>query len=338
MKLKLINIIFLLIISYNVVSHTQNDAILMKKKELCVAIPYQYSAWDHNWKRTLLRDNPNLGTVSQHMIMAKASYGIIDRLKIITSIPFVKINAAQGTFRGEKGIQNLSIGLKSKLLDKDLESKFNQSNYFTDLAFNSGEVKMPNRFNLDLTIGYFKNLSYLEISYFLMNSEGNNDIRRNVLPILSSNMENKQTVESERIANFCTDGPSSSNPPGHRNQIVSEQIPLSKLNLIRTARVFEGMNMSIQDGGIACWDAEYFNFTPRLSQIDPNSKTLIGLPNFSGYISAHSTFSGAGATVLSYFFPSETTKMNNYANEASNSRIYGCIQFRHDSKVGLEFG
>ena len=147
-----------------------------------------------------------------------------------------------------------------------------------------------------------------------------------------------QTDESRRIANFWADGPSSSTPPGHWNQIASEQITLSKLNPIRSARVFAYMNMAIEDAGIACWDAKYYYFTPRPTQIDPNIKTLIGLPNFPGYISGHSTFSSAGATVLSYFFPTETTKFNNYANDASNSRIYGCIHFRHDCKVGLEVG
>lgn len=255
MQLKITNIFILLIICYIGVSQTPTDAFMMKKKELCVAIPYQYSSWDHYWEGTLLRDNPNLGTVSQHTIMTMATYGIIDRLNIIASLPYIKTNASQGTMRGEKGIQDLSIWLKGKLLDKDLGSKFNldvmaslgyihpiggyyadylplslglgsktmssklilncwskigiftslsagydirsnvktdRSNYYTDHAYNTGEIKMPNILNLGITIGYFKNLSRFELFYTNMNTEGNIDIRRNDMPMLSSNMDNSQ--------------------------------------------------------------------------------------------------------------------------------------------------
>lgn len=146
------------------------------------------------------------------------------------------------------------------------------------------------------------------------------------------------SFENRKIANFWADGPSTSTPPGHWNQIAAEQIVANKMNPIRSARVFAYMNMSIEDAGITCWDSKYYYFTPRPSQVDPTIKTWIGLPNFPGYLSGHSTFSSAGATVLSYFFPNETSKFEQYALDASNSRIFSCIHFRHDCKVGLEVG
>ncbi len=152
------------------------------------------------------------------------------------------------------------------------------------------------------------------------------------------NFTENPTDETRRIANFWADGPSSATPPGHWNEIAAELIVKYKLNPIRSARTMAYLNMSMADAGISCWDTKYYYFTPRPSQAIPGFKTLIGVPNFPGYTSGHSTFSAAGAAVLSHIFPSESAKMEAYANDASNSRIYGGIHFRHDCKIGLETG
>ena len=146
------------------------------------------------------------------------------------------------------------------------------------------------------------------------------------------------TEETRKIANFWADGPSSATPPGHWNQICAELIVKYKMNPIRSARTMAYMNMSVADAGISCWDTKYFYFTPRPSQVIPGFKTLIGVPNFPSYTSGHSTFSAAAATVLSHIFPAESAKMDAYAKEASNSRIYGGIHYRHDCEKGLATG
>jgi len=53
-----------------------------------------------------------------------------------------------------------------------------------------------------------------------------------------------------------------------------------------------------------------------------------GLPNFPSYISGHSTFSGAAATILGYIIPSKATMFNSMADEASLFRLYGAIHYR----------
>ncbi|HMX81811.1 MAG TPA: phosphatase PAP2 family protein [Saprospiraceae bacterium] len=152
------------------------------------------------------------------------------------------------------------------------------------------------------------------------------------------NYINHPTAETRRIANYWSDGPSSSTPPGHWNDIAAQLIVKNKLNPIRTARVFAYMNTAVADAGISCWDAKYYYFTERPSTSVVNLKTWIGVPNFPSYTSGHSTFSAAGATVLGHFFPSEAARMNEIATEASNSRIYGGIHFRHDCEAGLASG
>jgi membrane-associated phospholipid phosphatase len=94
----------------------------------------------------------------------------------------------------------------------------------------------------------------------------------------------------------------------------------------------------MQDAGIACWDTKFYYLLPRPRQIDPNVTTATGIPNFPAFASGHSTFSAAGAEVLSYLFPDHTADLQVWAKEAAESRVYGCIHYRFDSEEGLKHG
>ena len=94
----------------------------------------------------------------------------------------------------------------------------------------------------------------------------------------------------------------------------------------------------MMDAAICCWDAKFFYYTPRPSQVNPKIKTLTGLPNFPSYTSGHSTFSGAAATILSHLIPSKASYFNKYADEATVSRLYGAIHYRRDCEAGLVMG
>jgi membrane-associated phospholipid phosphatase len=96
--------------------------------------------------------------------------------------------------------------------------------------------------------------------------------------------------------------------------------------------------MAIFDAGIVCWDTKYVYFNARPTQLNQNIKTLTGIPNFPAYISGHSTFSAAAATVLGHLIPDKAQQFNDMATEASMSRIYGGIHYRSDCEVGLVVG
>jgi membrane-associated phospholipid phosphatase len=98
------------------------------------------------------------------------------------------------------------------------------------------------------------------------------------------------------------------------------------------------LNMSLMDAAIACWDAKYTYFNPRPSQVNPLIKTTTGLPNFPAYISGHSTFSAAAATILGHIIPGRASAYTEMAAEASISRMYGAIHYRSDCEKGLETG
>lgn len=146
------------------------------------------------------------------------------------------------------------------------------------------------------------------------------------------------TRERIRIVHFWADGVGTYTPPGHWNAIAAEEFVSQRWSEVRWARAFALLNMSLMDAAISCWDAKYFYYNPRPSQVDPTIKTLTGLPNFPSYISGHSTFSGAAAEILGHLLPLSKAKFDEMAKEASFSRLYGAIHYRSDCEVGLAVG
>jgi hypothetical protein len=146
------------------------------------------------------------------------------------------------------------------------------------------------------------------------------------------------TREQVAIANKWSDGAGTYTPPGHWNDIAAEFIRDANWSEVRTARAFALLDMAIHDAGVGCWEAKYFYFNPRPTNLDGSIKTAIGVPNFPSYTSGHSTFSGAAATVLSYLFPGRAADFGAMADEAGISRLYGGIHYRSDIEAGKEHG
>jgi PAP2 superfamily len=144
--------------------------------------------------------------------------------------------------------------------------------------------------------------------------------------------------EELRIAHYWADGVNTFTPPGHWNYIAATDFVEQNFSEARWARNMALLNMSLMDAAIVCWDAKYFYFNARPSQLNNNIKTVTGLPNFPSYISGHSTFSGAAANVLSYIIPANTNSYNAMAEEASSSRLFGAIHYKSDCTKGLDAG
>ncbi|MFM2361095.1 MAG: hypothetical protein RLY16_3088, partial [Bacteroidota bacterium] len=159
-------------------------------------------------------------------------------------------------------------------------------------------------------------------------SVNSNQMRTETAEVLD--MIKHPTREKTRIVHFLADGVGTYTPPGHWNAIAAEDFITKNFSEVRWARNMALVNMSLMDAGIVCWDTKYFYFNPRPTQLNPEIKTLTGIPNFPAYISGHSTFSGAAATILSYIVPEKASAYDAMAKEASNSRLYGGIHYRSD--------
>lgn len=152
-------------------------------------------------------------------------------------------------------------------------------------------------------------------------------------------ISNSRTPEQQRIAEYWADGAGTVTPPGHWNQIAQELISEAGVqDELEIAQIYALLNMAMMDAGIACWDSKYTYWVLRPSNALPGLSLAVPLPNFPSYTSGHSAFSGAASRVLSVFFPSKSRWLEQTAEEAAVSRVYGGIHYRFDSVEGLSQG
>jgi hypothetical protein len=170
-----------------------------------------------------------------------------------------------------------------------------------------------------------------------------------------------RTPDQTEIALFWADGAATETPPGHWNSIAQIIAAAHGNTLEENARLFALLNIAMADAAICAWDAKYtFDFWRPVTAIafaEPefNWMSFIVTPPFPDYVSGHSTFSGAAATVLPLFYGTQdlpfTTGSDflpgvhrsfatclDAAEEAAVSRIYGGIHFRSASEDGLQAG
>lgn len=99
-------------------SQTEQDALMMPKKILCVAANYSYNSWGNYWEGSFKRDNQNIGTLSTQAVGLMFNYGISNNLNILGSLPYMSIKANQGTLQGLNGFQDAGLFIKWKPINK----------------------------------------------------------------------------------------------------------------------------------------------------------------------------------------------------------------------------
>ncbi|HLO37104.1 MAG TPA: hypothetical protein VK173_01300, partial [Lacibacter sp.] len=99
-------------------AQTDLDAIMMEKNAFCVGPGYSYSSWKEYWEGTKKRENLNLGTVSTQMFAVMGNYGVSNKLNVLFNVPYVVTKASAGTLRGQRGMQDLSVMLKYRAINK----------------------------------------------------------------------------------------------------------------------------------------------------------------------------------------------------------------------------
>jgi len=151
------------------------------------------------------------------------------------------------------------------------------------------------------------------------------------------------TPEQKKIADDWNLDQGSVTPPGVWNTKARDLVLKYKLDTAAAARVFAALNVAMADAMIAAWRVKYEHWTQRpvtaiQAKFDPNFMPYLVTPSFPGYVSAHSTVSGAAAELLSGFFPRESDVVRKAAEEAALSRLYGGIHFSSDNNQGLMLG
>ena len=178
-----------------------------------------------------------------------------------------------------------------------------------------------------------------------------------------------RTADQTQIAKFWADGAGTVTPPGHWNKIAAQVGAAQGDTFERNVRMFAMLNVALADAGITAWNTKYafHNWRPitairnadtdnnAATVIDPSWTPLLTTPPFPEYISGHSTFSSAAATVLSSLFGTAfgfttdgvvdgATAQRSFASfvaaaaEAGQSRIYGGIHYQFSNVDGLAAG
>jgi membrane-associated phospholipid phosphatase len=156
--------------------------------------------------------------------------------------------------------------------------------------------------------------------------------------------------------------------PVYWNQLAAQIADRSRSSLAENARLFALLNLAEADAGITAWKIKYTDQRWRpidairragtdgngLTQPDRNWTPLLETPSHPDYVSAHSIFSSAAATILSSQWGDRvkfTTTSSSLpgvqrtyrsfqaaAQEAGMSRIYGGIHFMSANRAGLQSG
>lgn len=202
----------------------------------------------------------------------------------------------------------------------------------------------------------------------------------------SAGLTEKQKV----IAEYWADGPGTFTPPGHWCEIAQFIAGQKDYSDAQCIKLFFALSNALLDASIECWDCkrhydsvrpvtairELFKGKKVEAWAGPGQGTkeipaeewqpFISTPPFPEYVSGHSTFSGASATVLRCFTsgddfegcttiekgssqvePGITPKediildwptFSEAAGQAGMSRLYGGIHFMKANESGLEMG
>jgi hypothetical protein len=135
------------------------------------------------------------------------------------------------------------------------------------------------------------------------------------------------------IAEFWADGPRTETPPGHWNQLAHGFVLRDNLGIDETVKLYLALTGALLDAAIAVWDAKYYydfirpqsairygwsdqtvlawagpnrGVHPiRGSEWQPYQEATFVTPAFPEYVSGHSAFSMAAATVLKQILGSD---------------------------------
>lgn len=103
-------------------------------------------------------------------------------------------------------------------------------------------------------------------------------------------------------------------------------------------RVYAYVALAMYDATIATWEAKYHYNRQRPSELAPNLRTAVPVPDSPSYPSEHAAAAQAAAAVLAYFLPAEAQAFQTRAEQAGWSRVLAGLQYPSDYDAGLALG
>ena len=101
-------------------AQTIDDGLMVNKKALFIGVLYGHDSWSDYWEGALKRDNANVGTLTTNNVTWLGNYGILPRLNLIATIPYVSTKSSGGTLHPQEGLQDLTLALKGRVFETNV--------------------------------------------------------------------------------------------------------------------------------------------------------------------------------------------------------------------------
>ena len=108
--------VFGLVLAASLSAQSLDDAQLLAHRTLGAGVSYVHEDWSQYWEGALKRTNGNIGSVTTQTVTWLAAYGVSDRLTVLAMLPYVWTDASTGTLHSMHGVQDVTIGVKYRLL------------------------------------------------------------------------------------------------------------------------------------------------------------------------------------------------------------------------------
>lgn len=99
-------------------AQTVDDGLMVNRKTVFAGVLYTHDSWDHYWEGPLNRVNGNLGTVTAQSTQYFATYGLLDRLNLLATVPYTWTDASQGVLSGMSGWHDTTLAAKYRMYRK----------------------------------------------------------------------------------------------------------------------------------------------------------------------------------------------------------------------------
>lgn len=127
-------------------------------------------------------------------------------------------------------------------------------------------------------------------------------------------------------------------PTKQMTPIVDRLIDTYGITPARAARILMAVHAAINDTLVVTWFYKFRWNVARPNQLDPCLATLLCTPRHPSYPAGHGAVAGCAETVLSYFFPEESARLRQLAEECAEARLYAGVHFPVDNEEGLRLG
>jgi hypothetical protein len=147
-----------------------------------------------------------------------------------------------------------------------------------------------------------------------------------------------RSAEQLLLAQYWDLGVETISVPGMWDQVGIDLMTRAGFSEPRMARALALANMAMMDASIACWETKFHYLVRRPTMMDSKIVCVMDVPEHPSYPSGHASFSGAASAVLGYVLPERADWLDDLAQQAAMSRLYGGLHYRFDNDAGLKLG